>query len=170
MVEGASCDTEPTMSDISPSFRDYEPSSKEASRLAAANRRKDTRCELLLRKCLWRRGLRYRKNVPDLPGKPDIVFKGQRVAVFCDGDFWHGRHWETRRRKLSRGANPGYWIRKIEANRERDRIRREELERRGWLVLRLWETDILKDPEAAAGLVASVLNERDGGGKREQGD
>jgi len=90
-------------------------------------------------------GLRFRKNVRDLPGKPDIVFTKQRVAVFCDGDFWHGRDWPARKRKLHKGANALCWTKKIGANIQRDRLLDQDLKRLGWKVLRLWESDILED-------------------------
>ena len=104
------------------------------------NRSKHTKPEILLRKALWARGLRYRLHAKDLPGKPDIVFRRAWVVVFCDGDFWHGRDWEQRRAKLADGANPDYWINKIASNRERAVHQSQELEAAGWLVLRFWES------------------------------
>jgi DNA mismatch endonuclease (patch repair protein) len=64
-------------------------------------RNKDSKIELLLRKELWKRGLRYRKNVVLIEGKPDIVFIGKKVAVFCDSEFWHGYDWDERKKKIS---------------------------------------------------------------------
>jgi len=125
-------------------------SSPRASRILSATKSIDTKCEVQLRNMLWRMGLRFRKNVRDLPGKPDIVFTKQRVAVFCDGDFWHGRDWPTRKRRLHKGANALYWTKKIGANIQRDRLLDQGLERLGWKVLRLWESDILKDPYRCA--------------------
>ena len=104
--------------------------------------------------------MRYRKNVETLPGKPDIVFVRARVAVFCDGDFWHGRNWEEQKSKLCQGTNAEYWLSKIESNMERDRLNNALLEADGWSVLRLWETDIKRDPQAAAELVREVVIER----------
>jgi len=87
-----------------PSFRGLRSASKTASAAArGASRKTDTRCELVLRRELWRMGLRYRLHVPGLPGRPDIVFLRDRVVVFCDGDFWHGRDLERRIAKLRRG-------------------------------------------------------------------
>lgn len=77
--------------------------------------------------------------------------------VFCDGDFWHGRHWESRRKKLAQGSNPGYWIPKILRNKERDKEQTRVLRKAGWKVLRLWETDILRNPEAVAKKVQKVV-------------
>ncbi|WP_348652882.1 hypothetical protein [Polyangium sp. y55x31] len=84
-----------------PSFACLHPASENASTAArAASAKRNTRCELALRRELWRRGLRYRLHLPGLPGRPDIVFTKHRVVVFCDGDFWHGRHLEARLAKL----------------------------------------------------------------------
>lgn len=101
--------------------------------------------------------MRYRKNVRALPGKPDIVFFGARIAVFCDGDFWHGRHWQRLSRKLRTGTNASYWIAKIKANRNRDRRNDRFLEMEGWTVIRLWETDIHNDPEWAARAIEKAV-------------
>lgn len=133
-----------------PSFEGLRPASETSSRAKRGNKRQDTLPELLLRRELWRRGLRFRKNVGDLPGKPDIVFRRAKIAVFCDGDFWHGRHWAERRAKLSEGANPEYWLAKIEANMGRDLRHAQALEQAGWQVIRLWETDIKRDLQAMA--------------------
>jgi DNA mismatch endonuclease (patch repair protein) len=72
------------------------------------------------------------------------------VVVFCDGDFWHGRDWEQLRKALLRRHNADYWIAKIMSNRDRDRENMKRLTEQGWLVLRLWETDVLRDTRAAA--------------------
>jgi DNA mismatch endonuclease (patch repair protein) len=104
-----------------PRFEGYMPSSAKASAAArAASRRRDTQCELALRRALWALGLRYRVDVRQLPGKPDIVFRRLRIAIFCDGDFWHGRDLGARIRRLSRGHNAPYWVAKIRRNVERD--------------------------------------------------
>jgi DNA mismatch endonuclease Vsr len=100
-----------------PRFEVLRPASARASAAArGASRKRDTRCEILLRRALWALGLRYRVDVGDLPGRPDIVFRRARVAVFCDGDYWHGRDLEARLKKLARGHNPAYWVAKIRAN------------------------------------------------------
>jgi len=100
-----------------PRYDSFAPASANASAAArGASRKSDTRPEVLLRQALWSAGLRCRKNVVDLPGKPDLVFKGARVVVFCDGDFWHGKEWADRRKKLLAGTNPGYWVAKIKRN------------------------------------------------------
>lgn len=86
-----------------------------------------------------------------------MVFPGAKVAVFCDGDFWHGRRWERLRKKLARGHNAAYWEAKILANRRRDRRNTRQLRKAGWTVVRLWETDVHKDPVAAAKKIAAIL-------------
>jgi len=123
------------------------------------NRSSDTAHERVLRAHLWRRGFRYRKNCKGLPGKPDIVFPKARVAVFCDGDFWHGRNWHRLSKKLEKGANAFYWIPKIDANRKRDRRNDRLLKKDGWTVVRLWETDIHDDPERAARAVEVLIRQ-----------
>lgn len=116
-----------------------------------------TKPEIALRQAIWRRGLRYRLHRSDLAGKPDIAFVGLRIAIFCDGDFWHGRDWESRKERLKRGQNAGYWVAKIARNRERDREKERELTTAGWTVLRFWEGEINEDPEAAAELIEAAV-------------
>lgn len=102
---------------------------------------KDTGIEVMLRKELWRRGLRgYRKNYNKLPGKPDIVFTKQKVAIFCDSEFWHGYDWENRKDWIK--TNREYWYPKIERNMQRDRETNKSLQEQGWVVLRFWGRDI----------------------------
>src|SRR3954470_3568000 len=120
------------------------------------NRRVGTRPEVLLQTELKRRGMRYSTNVDRLPGRPDLVFRSARVVVFCDGDFWHGRHWERLRLQLARRFNPSYWTAKIAANRARDRRNRTALSRLGWHVVRCWESEILKDVARVADRVQEV--------------
>jgi DNA mismatch endonuclease (patch repair protein) len=123
----------------------------------SGNRSSDTSPEKVLRQALWRLGLRYRLHAKELPGKPDVVFRRQRVAVFCDGDFWHGKDWGERRRRLSEGANADYWVPKIEANMARDLRHTAALEALGWRVVRLWESEINADPAVAADRVQQAL-------------
>ena len=77
---------------------------------------KDTSIELLLRKRLWQEGIRYRKNYSCLPGKPDIAITKYKIAIFCDGEFFHGKDWNTLKQRLSKGQNSKYWVDKIERN------------------------------------------------------
>ena len=112
------------------------------SRIRAA----DTRAEVLLRKALWQKGLRYRKNYAALPGKPDIVLTRQKIAIFVDGDFWHARgHQDNPGEQVA--TNKEFWQKKLARNVERDKEVNDELTEAGWLVLRFWEKDILTDLE-----------------------
>lgn len=142
-----------------PSYKDLRPASAKASAAARASSKKvDTRCEVTLRRVLWAEGCRYRKNVPGLPGRPDVVFPAAKVAVFCDGDFWHGRDWETRRQKLGRGTNSHYWLAKIQRNIERDLQNTRHLEEMGWTVLRFWESQIQSDPHGVAWIIVEAVH------------
>lgn len=120
---------------------------------------KDSDIELLLRKLLWKRGLRYRKNVKTVYGHPDIAFIGKKVAVFCDSEFWHGYDWENRKKKLDN--NREYWIAKIERNIARDQEVNEYLTSRGWKVIRLWGKDIKKRPLECVALIEKEINDYD---------
>lgn len=149
------------MARTAPSFAERHPASERASAAARGSSKKtDTACEVLLRRALWRAGLRFRKDVRSLAGKPDIVFPGARVVVFCDGDFWHGRDWDSRRQKLLTGNNPDYWIAKISRNIDRDRRNTQTLEQQGWKVIRVWEGDILQETSAVAAAIMEVVRER----------
>jgi DNA mismatch endonuclease, patch repair protein len=149
-----------------PRYSSFTPSSATASRIKQRNRARDTKAEVLLRKELWRRGLRYRLHARELPGKPDLVFRRARVAVFCDGDFWHGRRWAERRAKLARGANARYWLAKIAANVARDKRTTSALRAAGWVVVRVWESDVLRDVQRAAARVEAAVARRDRTGAR----
>ena len=81
---------------------------------------KDTKIEVILRRTLWNKGYRYRKNYKDLPGKPDIALTKYKIAIFCDSEFFHGKDWEILKLRLENGKNPDFWIKKIERNRNRD--------------------------------------------------
>ena len=105
---------------------------------------KDTSIELLLRKELWKRGYRYRKNYQKLPGKPDIVLTKYKIAIFCDSEFFHGKDWEVLKPRLEKGDNSEYWIKKISRNRERDEEINKKLLFKGWTVIRFWGKDIKK--------------------------
>jgi DNA mismatch endonuclease (patch repair protein) len=143
-----------------PSYSAYRPSSERASRALAGSHATDTTCERVLGSALSQLGMRFRKHYRRLPGRPDVVFPRARVVVFCDGDFWHGRKWQDRRRRLREGANPTYWTAKIAANMARDEEQTTQLRKMGWRVVRLWESDILRDPVRAAELVAKTVRKK----------
>jgi DNA mismatch endonuclease, patch repair protein len=143
-----------------PRFDQFSSSSDVASRTKSKVRSKNTRAERALRSSLHNLGLRYRLHADDLPGRPDIVFRSARLAIFVDGDYWHGRSWKARREKLAHGSNAAYWVAKIQTNRTRDRRHNRILREVGWEVVRFWETDVLKDPLRAARLVRARLRMR----------
>ena len=103
---------------------------------------KDTTIELALRKALWGKGIRYRKNYKMLIGKPDIVITKYKLAVFCDSEYWHGYDWENRNQRIK--SNREYWIPKIERNMARDEEINATLEAEGWTVIRFWKRQIRK--------------------------
>ena len=121
-------------------------------------RNKDSMIELVLRKELWNRGLRYRKNVKSVCGKPDIAFIGKKIAVFCDSEFWHGYNWEEKKRDFK--SHQEFWIPKIERNMERDREVTEKLESEGWIVLRFWGNEIKKNTAHCADIIEGVVHSR----------
>jgi DNA mismatch endonuclease (patch repair protein) len=106
-------------------------------------RSNDTSVEILLRNALWHEGIRYRKNLKSLPGKPDIVITKYKIAIFCDGELWHGKDWETRKKNIK--TNRDYWIQKIERNMARDNENERKLENMGWIVIRFWGKEIKKN-------------------------
>lgn len=101
---------------------------------------KDTGLEKLVRSELHQRGLRFRKHVKDLPGKPDVVFSRVKVAVFIDGDFWHGYRFPLWENNLA-----DFWKEKIRKTRERDQKNFKKLRRRGWQVIRIWQHEVEND-------------------------
>ncbi|MCD8181681.1 MAG: very short patch repair endonuclease [Firmicutes bacterium] len=119
---------------------------------------KDSEIELLLRRELWSRGLRYRKNVKSVFGHPDIAFIGKKVAVFCDSEFWHGYNWQERKHDFK--SNQDFWIPKIERNMQRDNEVNQHLEQDGWTVLRFWGKEIKNDTKACADIIVKAVNEK----------
>ena len=125
---------------------------------------KGSKIEIMLMKELWSRGLRYRKNVKTVYGKSEIAFIGKKVAVFCDGEFWHGYNWEERKKDFK--SNQEFWIPKIKRNMERDKEVTETLEAEGWTVLRFWGNDIKKKLSYCADIIEkAVRNSSDDGGE-----
>ena len=114
----------------------------------SAIRSKDTSIEVVLRKALWHRGYRYRKNYALLPGKPDIAMTKYRIAIFCDSEFFHGKDWDKLKLRLENGKNSSYWIKKISRNMQRDAENEQALRYQEWTVLRFWGQDILKHTDA----------------------
>lgn len=125
-------------------------------------RKTDTKPELTIRRLSFARGLRYRKYVSSLPGKPDLVFSGPKVAVFVDGDFWHGWRFEEWEHKLS---SP-YWKKKIRRNRTRDRENHRRLEEEGWTLVRIWEHEVEEDADACVDRIERAVRGTSAGGTR----
>ena len=123
-----------------------------------AIKNKDSKIELLLRKELWSRGIRYRKNSIKVFGKPDIVFIGKKIAVFCDSEFWHGYNWGERKKDFK--SHQEFWIPKIERNIERDKEVTEKLKLEGWTVLRFWGNEIKKNTTRCADIIEKVVRSK----------
>ncbi len=134
------------MDNLTPEQRSY---------MMSRTRSTDTTPELLVRKLAHARGLRFRKHCAWLPGKPDLVFVRSRVVVFVDGDYWHGWRFPAWKNKL--GA---YWRRKIDGNRRRDSRNFQRLRRDGWLVIRLWEHEVERDPEGSINRIDAAVRSR----------
>lgn len=125
-------------------------------------RHKDSKAELALRRALHAAGVRYRLHAPDVFGRPDLVIRSRRLAVFVDGDLWHGNPAEVRRRGRESLADlfptrTDWWVAKIERTVARDREVTERLRAEGWTVVRLWEHDVLRDPPACARTVCRAI-------------
>lgn len=132
---------------------------EQTHRIMSSVHSKDTDIEIRLRKALWKKGYRYRKNVKNLPGRPDIVFTKYKLAIFCDAEFWHGKDWDRLKAKLLKGKNPEYWVPKIQRTRDRDIEIERELRFMGWTVLRFWREEILKNLELCVQTVEDTIFE-----------
>jgi DNA mismatch endonuclease (patch repair protein) len=128
-------------------------SRKQRSYCMSRVKNRDTDLETTLRSALHKRGFRFRKHARDLPGTPDVVFPRHRVAVFIDGDFWHGYRFPAWQKAVS-----GFWQRKIAINRRRDRRNFRKLRADGWIVLRVWQHQIRSDFERCVDRIAQALN------------
>jgi DNA mismatch endonuclease (patch repair protein) len=126
---------------------------KVRSRIMSSIRSRDTGPELAVRAALSKEGVDFEVNVGGLPGSPDIVLRGRRIAVFVDGDFWHGRLRVPK-------SNGTFWRRKFEANAARDRRADRALRRAGWSVLRVWESDIRRGLPGCVGRILKKMGER----------
>ena len=119
---------------------------------------KDSQIELALRRELWSRNLRYRKNVNRIFGKPDIAFIGLKIAVFVDSEFWHGYDWQNKQLEIK--SNRDFWVPKIERNMQRDLEVTDRLQSDGWTVIRVWGKDIKRDVVSVADRIESVYKEK----------
>lgn len=131
---------------------------EEITKNMRSNKSKDTKPELMLRKELWKRGLRYRKNYKKAIGKPDIAFVSKKIAVFVDGKMWHGYDWENQKNDFK--SHRDFWIAKIERNIERDKEVTVQLQNDGWTVLRFWDFDIKKHLSDCVDKIENIYNEQ----------
>lgn len=113
---------------------------KKRSKMMSKIRGKNTKPELLLRKALWAKGVRYRINSKQLPGRPDISIKKYKLAIFIDGEFWHGYNWDEKKKSIK--SNKGFWVPKIERNIQRDKEVNQQLYDLGYTVFRFWEREV----------------------------
>lgn len=121
-----------------------------------AVKNKDSKIEILLRKALYQKGYRYRKNYRKLFGCPDIVFTKQKIAIFCDSEFWHGYDWENRKKDFK--SHQEFWIPKIERNIERDKEVSQQLEQLGYRILRFWGKEISKNLADVVDTIEAEIN------------
>ena len=120
-------------------------------------RSKDTQNEVILRKALWNKGYRYRKNYQNLPGSPDIVLTKYKIAIFCDGEFFHGKDWEVLKPRLEKSNNSEFWIDKISHNRKRDDEINKRLLFEGWTVIRFWGDEIKKHTNECVKVIEEAI-------------
>lgn len=118
---------------------------------------KDTSIEVKLRKALWHKGYRYRKNYGSLPGKPDIALTKYKIAIFRDSEFFHRKDREVLKPRLEKSNNSQYWISKISRNRERDDEINKRLLFEGWTVIRFWGKDIQKNVDECVRVVKETI-------------
>ena len=118
-------------------------------------RLKNGKAETILAKRLWHEGYRYRRNYKKLPGSPDIALTTYRVAVFVDGEFWHGENWEERKAKFKH--NREYWIEKIEENMARDKRVDNQLHEMGWTTVHFWEKQVLKHTDECVDIIINQI-------------
>ena len=122
---------------------------KQRSKTMSKIRAKNSIPEMLLRKALWAKNIRFRIHRKDLPGKPDLVINKYRLVVFVDGDFWHGYNWSHQKPK----SNLGFWIPKIERNMQRDQFANQSLQQMGYTVMRFWEHEVKENLAACVNQV-----------------
>ncbi|MGO5053905.1 very short patch repair endonuclease [Lachnospiraceae bacterium LCP25S3_G4] len=120
-------------------------------------RGKDTSIEIVLRKALWAKGYRYRKNYKALPGSPDICITKYKIAIFCDSEFFHGKDWDILRQKIEKGNNGEYWTKKIQENIDRDIEKDKKLVTLGWTVIHFWGKDILKKTDECIRVIEETI-------------
>lgn len=137
--------------------RVYENVTNQRRKTMSRIRGKETSIEIKLRKELWKRGYRFRKNYRKLPGSPDICLTKYKIAIFCDSEFFHGKEWEVLRPKVEKGNNGTYWVKKIQENINRDNEVDKKLNFLGWTVIHFWGKDIFKNIDGCIKVVEEVI-------------
>lgn len=132
---------------------------RQRSELMGRIKSRNTKPEILLKKSLWNLGYQYRKTLKKLPGDPDIVYAKKKLAIFVDGEFWHGYNWSEKKLKIK--TNRDFWIPKIERNMQRDEKNNQLLEDIGWNVIRFWEKQIEKDLDGCINIIVGYLTAED---------
>ncbi|GAB5473279.1 MAG: very short patch repair endonuclease [Maribacter sp.] len=128
------------------------------SKIMSRIRGKNTKPELAFRKALYAQGYRYRVDYKKLIGRPDILLKKYKTAIFIDGEYWHGHKWQERKPKIK--TNRDFWIAKIERNMQRDKEVNQGLSDLGYTVFRFWENEIKKELETCLGKVIAHLEQQ----------
>ena len=131
---------------------------EQRSKLMSAIRSTNTKDEVRLAKALWALGYRYRRNNKTVFGKPDFTFKKIKLAIFVDGEFFHGKNWDIDRNRIK--TNSEFWIKKIERNMQRDIEVNAYLQSQNWKILRFWSNDIKKNLDSCILEIQNAINER----------
>jgi len=137
---------------------DFSDTSPEVSKRMSKVKRRRGKYEVILAKALWHSGLRYKYNYKKLPGSPDIAITRYKIAIFIDGEFWHGYNWEQKKKNL--GRHKEYWIRKIERNMDRDIKNDILLVDKGWIPIHFWENEVKKNIQQCVDKIFSILVSR----------
>ncbi|TBN03309.1 very short patch repair endonuclease [Hyunsoonleella flava] len=132
---------------------------KKRSKIMSKIRGKNTKPEMRFRRALWKSGVRYRVDCKSLPGKPDVSIKKYKLAVFIDGEFWHGYNWDERKPRLK--SNREFWIPKIERNMQRDREVNQQLKDMGFTIFRFWTHEIKNNLKTCINDVLMYLDTED---------
>jgi len=130
---------------------------KKRSKMMSKIRGKNTKPEMRFRRALWAKGIKYRVDSRKLPGRPDVSIRKYKLAIFVDGEYWHGYNWEERRKKVK--TNREFWIPKIERNIQRDREVNAQLQALGFKVFRFWESEVKKELETCINQVIDYIED-----------
>jgi len=131
---------------------------EQRSKNMRAVKSKGSKIENVLAKAMWGRGIRYRRNVQNIFGKPDFALKKYKLAIFCDSEFWHGKDWDTKKKEIK--SNKEFWYNKIESNIKRDKNVNLVLTSEGWIVLRFWGKEIIKNTEDCVDKIDFVIKKQ----------